>query len=119
MKYESEKYIITGDMEWEDVGGGLKRKIMGFNDEIMMVYVHFNKGGIGQRHKHIHSQTTYVVSGKFEVAIGEEKKMLSAGDGFFIPPNIEHGAVCMEEGVLIDVFSPIREDFMEGKSYTK
>ena len=54
------------------------------------------------------------------MTIGNETKVLSGGDGFYIPPDIEHGALCLEEGMLIDVFSPIREDFMAGISgYTK
>ena len=114
MKYESSRFIKTGGMEWEPVNDKLKRKIMGLNDEIMMVLVHFQKGGIGERHAHFHSQTTYVESGKFEVYIDGEEQVLVAGDGFYIPPNIEHGAVCLEEGKLIDVFSPTREDFLEG-----
>lgn len=116
MKYQSELFNQTAAMQWEQVAPGMKRKIMGFNDEIMMVQVHFDKGGIGVRHKHRHSQTTYVVSGKFEVSIGDEKRILVGGDGFCIPPEIEHGAVCLEDGMLIDVFSPIREDFMKGES---
>lgn len=120
MKYSSSEYIQTEGIEWEDVAPGMRRKFMGYNDEIMMVQVQFDKGGIGARHAHVHSQTTYVVSGEFEVAIGDDKKVLKAGDGFFIPPNLEHGAVCLEAGMLIDVFSPIREDFMEGISgYSK
>ena len=120
MKYSSTEYVQTEGMEWEEVAPGMKRKFMGFNDEIMMVKVKFDKGGIGARHAHVHSQTTYVVSGSFEVAIGDDKKVLNEGDGFYIPPNVEHGAVCLEDGILIDVFSPIREDFMDGVSgYTK
>lgn len=120
MKFESNLFIETTGIEWEQVAPGMKRKFMGYNDEIMMVQVHFDKGGIGARHKHRHSQTTYVVNGKFEVTIGNETKILSGGDGFYIPPEIEHGALCLEEGMLIDVFSPIREDFMAGISgYTK
>lgn len=120
MKYQSDIFIQTAGQEWEQVAPGMKRKIMGYNDQIMMVQVHFDAGGIGARHKHFHSQTTYVVSGKFEITIGEEKKVLSAGDGFCTPPDIEHGALCLEEGVLIDVFSPVREDFLAGISgYTK
>ena len=112
MKYESKSFIEAGLMEWQPVDNGVKRKIMGYNDEIMMVQVHFDKGGVGTIHKHIHSQSTYVVSGKFEVTVGDEKKVLAGGDGFYIPPEIDHGAVCLEEGILIDVFSPIREDFL-------
>jgi quercetin dioxygenase-like cupin family protein len=46
------------------------------------------------------------------VQIGEMKKVLKAGDAFYIPPNSLHGVVCLEKGVLIDVFSPMREDFV-------
>lgn len=120
MKYESNKFILVSGMEWEPVVDKLKRKMMGYNDEIMMVQVHFDKDGIGANHQHPHSQTTYVVSGKFEVNIDGDKKILETGDGFFVPPNADHGATCLEEGILIDVFSPIREDFMEGEAgYTK
>ena len=112
MKYSSKEYIQTEGLNWEDVAPGMKRQFMGYDDEIMMVKVKFDKGGIGARHAHIHSQTTYVVDGAFEVSIGDEKKVLRGGDGFYIPPNVEHGAVCLEDGILIDVFSPIREDFM-------
>ena len=52
-------------------------------------------------------------SGMFEVQINGEKKALRAGDAFYIPPNVMHGAVCLEAGVLIDVFSPMREDFIK------
>jgi len=120
MKYESNLFIETSSMQWEQVAVGMKRKIMGYNDEIMMVQVKFDKGGIGARHKHRQSQTTFVVNGKFEVTIGNDTKILSGGDGFYIPPDVEHGALCLEEGILIDVFSPIREDFMVGNSsYSK
>ena len=70
MQNQSEIFIKTDPMEWEQVAPGMKRKIMGFNDEIMMVQVHFDKGGIGKRHAHHHSQTTYVESGRFEVTVG-------------------------------------------------
>lgn len=111
-KYQSNIFQLSDEMEWEEVAPGMKRKIMGYDDKIMLVKVQFEKGGIGAMHEHFHSQTTYVVSGEFELTVGEEKKVLKGGDGFYIPPHIMHGAVCLEAGILIDVFSPIREDFM-------
>ncbi|MEL4308652.1 cupin domain-containing protein [Joostella sp. CR20] len=108
----SEKFIKGASLEWEEVAPGVKRKIMGYDDKIMLVKVHFDKGGIGSMHEHYHSQVTYVVSGKFELTIEGETKLMEAGDSFYIPPHEMHGAICVEEGVLIDVFSPIREDFM-------
>lgn len=108
-------FIENADIPWEQVAEGMKRKIMAYDEKLMVVRVEFDKGGIGILHKHYHSQITHVESGVFEVEIGSEKKILRGGDAFYIPPNILHGAVCIEAGVLIDVFSPMREDFIENK----
>lgn len=97
--------------EWEVVEEKIQRQIVGFDDKIMMVNVRFEKGGIGAMHKHHHSQVTHVAEGKFEVTIDDEKKILEKGDSFYIPSNVMHGVVCLESGLLIDVFSPVREDF--------
>lgn len=109
----SKEFIFGEDMEWEVVGEGLKRKIMAYDDKIMLVKVDFQEGAIGAMHEHYHSQVTYVVSGEFRLTIGDETKTVKGGDAFYIPPHVMHGAVCTVPGVLIDVFSPIREDFME------
>lgn len=109
----SKEFIKSKDVAWETVGEGVKRQILGYDDKILLAKVQFEKGGIGPMHQHYHSQVTYVVSGKFDLTIDKETKTMEAGDSFYIPPNTMHGAVCTEAGVLIDVFSPIREDFME------
>ncbi len=113
---ESVKVFIQNDeIPWEPVDKGVQRKIMAWDERLMVVKVAFEKGGIGTVHKHHHTQITHIESGVFEVEIGNEKKILSAGDAFYIPPNVMHGAVCMEAGILIDVFSPMRQDFIESK----
>jgi quercetin dioxygenase-like cupin family protein len=56
---------------------------------------------------------THIAEGKFEVTIDDEKKILEKGDSFYIPSNVMHGVVCLESGLLIDVFSPVREDFLK------
>jgi quercetin dioxygenase-like cupin family protein len=99
--------------EWEVVEEKIQRQIVGFDDKIMMVNVRFEKGGIGAMHKHHHSQVTHIAEGKFEVTIDDEKKILEKGDSFYIPSNVMHGVVCLESGLLIDVFSPVREDFLK------
>ncbi len=114
MKYESKQFVVADEVEKEDVGGGITRQIMGYNDSLMLVKVHFSQGAIGYTHKHPHSQVAYVESGVFEFTIGEETKTLNAGDCAYVPPESEHGAVCLEAGVLLDIFSPAREDFLEG-----
>jgi quercetin dioxygenase-like cupin family protein len=106
-------FIENDTVAWEEVANGVKRKIMAYDDKLMLVVVEFETGGIGTLHQHYHSQITHVQSGVFEVEIEGVKKVLKAGDVFYIPPNVIHGAVCIEAGVLIDVFSPMREDFIK------
>ena len=106
-------FIENKSIPWETVGSGVKRKVMAWDEKLMLVKVEFEKEGIGTLHQHFHSQITHVESGIFEVEIGGEKKILSSGDVYYIPSNVLHGCVCLEKGVLIDVFSPVREDFLK------
>jgi quercetin dioxygenase-like cupin family protein len=106
-------FIENKEVPFEDMGNGITRKIMAWDERLMLVKVFFELGAVGTLHKHHHTQITHIESGVFEVEIGGEKKLLSAGDAFYIPPNVMHGAVCKEAGVLIDVFSPMREDFIK------
>lgn len=100
-------------MPWENTAPGVRRKIMAYDESLMLVRVEFQTGGVGTMHQHPHVQITHVESGVFQVEIGGEKQTLKAGDVFHVPSNALHGAVCMESGVLIDVFSPMREDFLK------
>src|SRR5947207_1145418 len=108
---EVKVFIENRDIPWEPTGPGMRRKIMAWYERLMVVKVEFERGAVGTVHQHPHSQITHIESGIFEVEIDNEHKVLTTGDAFYIPPNIMHGAVCLEAGVLIDVFSPMREDF--------
>ena len=114
MKKESAVFLSGAQLPVEDLGGGISRQMLGFNDNIMMVKGIFSTGSEGYLHHHIHSQVTYVESGEFEVTVGDETRTMVAGDSYYMAPNVEHGAVCKKAGVLLDVFSPLREDFLEG-----
>ncbi len=113
MKTKSEVFQIAKEMGWENPGPGIKRQIMGYDGQLMMVKVVFEEGAVGTMHEHYHSQATYVASGKFELTIGEEKRILVAGDGYYVAPDVLHGCVCLEAGILIDTFSPMRADFLK------
>ena len=113
MKTKSEVFQIAKEMGWENPGPGIKRHIMGYDGQLMMVKVVFEEGAVGTMHEHYHSQATYVASGKFELTIGEEKRILEAGDGYYVAPDVLHGCVCLEAGILIDTFSPMRADFLK------
>ena len=108
-----QNYFMDRDIKWRDCDPGIQRKILAHNDELMVCRLHFKKGAVGTLHKHIHSQCTYIMSGKFEFNIDGKKQILTAGDSTYKEPNVLHGAVCLEEGELIDIFTPERKDFLE------
>lgn len=109
----STAFLFAEEVAKEELGGGITRQILGYGPDLMIVRVWFEKGAVGEVHAHPHSQSTYVESGRFEVFIDGQKTVLGAGDGFYVAPHLDHGAVCLEPGVLIDTFSPAREDFLE------
>ncbi len=108
----TKEYFIDAETPWEEVAPGLSRQIMGYDGKIMLVKAKFETGAIGVMHKHYHSQVTYVESGEFKMTIGEDIRILKRGDSFYIPTFVMHGCVCTKPGILIDVFSPAREDFL-------
>lgn len=113
METRSETFQIAKEMEWENPAPGIRRQIMGYDGQLMVVKVLFEKGAVGTMHRHYHSQATYVAGGRFELEIGGVKRILEAGDGYYVAPDELHECVCLEEGILIDTFSPYREDFIK------
>ncbi len=112
MSKTTKEFFFAAEEKWEQVDPKIQRQIHGTDDKIMLVKVKFEEGGVGQLHQHYHSQVTYVASGEFEMTIGDEVKTIRAGDSYYIPPNVIHGCTCTKPGILIDVFSPLREDFL-------
>lgn len=105
-------FQIDSKTPWEDLGNGVKRQVYGYDDHIMLVKALFDAKAVGKLHEHHHSQVTYVESGVFEMTIGKEVRIIRKGDGYYIPPHEVHGCVCLEPGMLLDIFSPLREDFL-------
>ncbi len=109
---QSKEFQFENEVPWENPVPGIQRQVYGYDDKIMLVKAKFEKDAVGALHQHHHSQVTYVESGVFEMTIGEEKRTIKAGDGYYVPPNTLHGCVCKAPGLLVDVFSPLREDFL-------
>jgi len=111
-KTSSDVFQVSTGLRWEDAEPGVQRQILGYDGHLMMVKVMFEEGAVGKAHSHYHSQASYVASGRFEVTVGGEKKILEAGDGFYVAPDTIHGVVCLEAGTLVDTFSPVRATFI-------
>lgn len=109
---QSNLFQLEDNTAWDPAGDGIFRQVMGFGDDLMLVKVKFNKGARGVLHSHPHIQASYVESGVFELNIGGTVKIIRKGDGYYVPADTVHGCVCLEEGMLIDTFSPARADFL-------
>lgn len=112
MQKESARFQFEDRIVWQYPDKGVSRQVMAYNDTIMMVKVKFETGATGTPHTHPHSQATYVVSGVFEFTTDGETRTVRTGDGVYVRPNTPHGCKCIESGLLIDTFSPMRADFL-------
>ncbi|HAK74917.1 MAG TPA: pectin degradation protein [Sporomusaceae bacterium] len=90
------------------------RSILVYSDAIMLVEFRFKKGGVGEAHKHAdHEQVGYIAKGSFELTVGDEKRIVCAGDSYYAARNVLHGVVALEDdSVIIDTFTPKRDDFL-------
>ena len=95
------------------LGGGTERRILAYDDPLMAVEVSFETGAEGALHSHPHTQLSYVLSGSFRYSVEEESVILNPGDSIVVPGGLTHGTVCIEKGVLLDVFTPKRDDFLK------
>lgn len=112
---EEQLFIEADKNALELVGEGVWRRLLGHDADVMMTYVAFRRGSVGAIHHHPHRQVSYVVSGQFEVQIGNRRKVLKSGDSYLVPPNVVHGSIALEDGALVDVFAPARHEFLSGK----
>jgi quercetin dioxygenase-like cupin family protein len=99
---------------WTELGGGIRRKIVGHTSQLMSVLVQFDQGAVGTPHAHdSHDQIAFVVSGSFEAEVAGIKRVLKAGDAFIAPHLHMHGVKALEGGsTLLDQFSPPRQDYL-------
>lgn len=104
--------VYNQDIAFQNAGEGVVRKVLAYTEELMMVEVHFEQGAQGAVHSHPHVQSTYVLSGAFRFTIDGKDAEVRQGDTIAFPANIPHGTVCLEAGVLLDVFTPMRKDFV-------
>jgi quercetin dioxygenase-like cupin family protein len=106
--------IVRGhEAPTEPAEPGVVRQVLGHDPELMMVRVTFEEGAVGYLHSHPHRQVTYVERGRFQFTLNGTTTTVSAGDCWFVPPGVAHGATALEPGVLIDVFTPAREEFLK------
>lgn len=97
---------------WKELGGGIRRRIRSYDKTLMAMEVAYDKGGIGAPHTHPHQQLTYCLVGEFRFNVDGEEILISDGDTLIFQEGALHGCVALTDGMLLDVFTPAREDLL-------
>jgi quercetin dioxygenase-like cupin family protein len=90
---------------------GMKRQVLAYSQQLMLVRHHFVQGWVGARHSHPHHQLIYVVRGRIRFDGGGKTVELRSGDSLVVDGNVEHQATALEDSEVLDVFTPYREDY--------
>ena len=107
-------FVFNKNIPSDRLGERESRKILAYNGSLMMVEVKMDKDGVGAPHAHPHEQISYIAAGSFRFTVGDETQVVSAGDSLYMPPNVVHSTVALEDNsIVVDIFTPIREDFLK------
>lgn len=105
--------IKNEEPQWIELGGGQRRKIRAYNENAMLVEVGFDTGAVGAAHSHPHTQISYVLDGEFTYNIEGNTRTMKKGDSIVVDGGKVHGCTCVKAGTLLDIFTPMREDFVK------
>ena len=105
-------YSLPEDNVWTEVAPGNRRAVLSHRPELMLVAFSFDEGAVGALHSHPHTQVSYVAEGTFDVTVDGVTTRLGPGGSFIVAPNLVHGVVALTKGLLVDTFTPRRDDFL-------
>jgi len=109
---KNSNWAFNAGVDSKQTSAGVVRKILTYCDEAMCAENHFDTGGTGALHSHPHTQVAYIAGGVFEFTIGDTKRVVKKGDAMLMQNGVTHGCVCLEKGVVVDFFVPMRADFL-------
>jgi len=104
-------FVTLASLPAKEIFGGAIRGHYAHLDQMTIGEVDLNPDTLLPMHSHPHEQITYVLSGRFEFTVGDQTTVLSAGMTALIPGGVLHGGKTLTACRLIDVFSPVREDY--------
>ena len=110
---KDQQWVFAKDIEGESTAPGVLRRVMAYCDASMCAVHEFEEGAEGTIHSHPHTQITYIAEGRFRFTIGDEVREVGKGDTLCKQNEVKHGCVCLEKGILVDFFTPMREDFVK------
>ena len=103
--------IRAADVEPVEMVPGVWRRTLSWGERLMVVQTTLEEGAVVPAHRHPHEQITYVIEGELSMHVEGQSRVLQAGDSLLFPANLEHGATAVKRTLVIDTFSPPREDY--------
>lgn len=103
---KKQRWVYHAEALPQAAGEGVTRRVLAYTDGLMCVENTFEKGAVGALYHHPHTQITYVVSGAFDFTVDGVTHTVRAGDTILKEDGVEHGCVCTEAGILLDIFTP-------------
>lgn len=97
---------------FKEVLPGIKLKTLVYGEKTLFTEFRMNAGAVLPKHSHIHEQTGYLTQGKIRLTIGEKTFEVEKGDSWCIPSNMEHSAQILKNSVAIEIFAPVREEYL-------
>lgn len=100
------------DSGYKSVIDKIRQKTLVHGEKTLMAEFTMGIGAGIPEHSHPHEQSGYLISGRIELTIGSETHMAEPGDSWCIAANVVHSAIALKDSVAIEVFSPVREDYL-------
>ena len=107
------RWVDGNEVDTVELSPGIERKILAYSDQLMCVEYRMKAGTSVAPHFHQpHTQAGYILSGTFAFVAEGQTKVLRQGDSFLFHPNVAHSCACVEDGMIVDFFTPMREDVL-------
>ena len=111
--------VRNADVAPREAFPNLTRRVLAYNEKLMLVEHVMEKGSVFPRHSHPHEQLAYLVSGHIQVFVDDDPPFeATAGDSFVVRGGVDHQVIAIERSVALDIFTPYREDVIEWRDQT-
>ena len=112
MNRMSDTFIYNKDVAAVEMLPGIVRKTLAYSENMMVCEVRLTKGAVLPSHHHIHEQSSNIITGSVRYTVGDEERIVGAGDSVMIAADVPHAVVALEDTLAIDVFSPMRPEYI-------
>ena len=112
MNRMSELFNFGAEQKVVQMLPGITRKALAYSETMIACELRMEKGSVVPLHQHVHEQCSMVISGRLRYTVGNETRIVESGDTVMLPSNMPHSIIVEEETLAIDVFTPLREEYI-------